>query len=218
MFAVRAKIVEFMRSSSFHADFFLDILRQYACPWYRDQAVRAPSGANDPTALHRDVMLFPELVPSSEQFPGYKAHVKHVCGVLMPHDVQRINRACSTESLEEQICQQLHLTKKEINELDERAVLGVLASHPLLAAYALLYKAQRDVSRAHYGTVRQYLINPKRARDAQADHREAIIIVANTHGTTGMDPLHIMKQLDEARAHHGLASISVGERARQFMA
>jgi hypothetical protein len=163
-------------------------------------------------------MLFSELVPSSEQFPGYKAHVKHVCGVLMPHDVERINRACSTESIEEQIYQQLRPAKKEINERDEKAALGMLASHPWLAAYALLYKAQRDVSRAHYGTVRQYLIKPKRARDAQADPREAIIIVANTHGTTGMDPLHIMKQPDEARAHHGLASISVGERARQFMA
>jgi hypothetical protein len=218
MCAIRAQMVEFMRSSSFHADFFLDILRQYACAWYRDPAVRAPSGANDPTALHRDVMLFRELVPASEQFPGYTAHVKHVCSVLMPHEVERINRACSTESIEEQISQQLGLTLQELNALDERAVLGVLPRAPWLAAYAVLYKAQKDVSHAHYGTVMHYLIKPKRARDVQADPREAVIIVANTHGTTGMDPLHIMKQLDEARAHHVLASLSVGEQTRQCMA
>jgi len=215
--AIRAKIVEFMRRSSFQADFFLDILRQYACPWSQDRALRAPSGANDPTALHRDVMLFAELVPSSAHFPGYKAHVHQVCSVLMPPEVERITRARRTESLEEQIYTQLGLTKQAINALDERAVLGVLAQHPWLAAYALLYKAQKDVSHAHYGTVMHYLVKPKRARDAQADPREAVTIVANTHGTTGMDPLQIMQHLNEARAHHFLASLSVGERARQWI-
>ena len=215
--AIRAKMVEFMRRSSFHADFFLDILRQYACPWSQDRAVRAPSGANDPTALHRDVMLFAELVPSSEHFPGYTAHVHQVCSVLMPPEVERITRASRTASLEEQIYTQLGLTKQAINALNERAVLRVLAQHPWLAAYALLYKAQKDVSQAHYGTVMHYLVNPKRARDAHADPREAVTIVANTHGTTGMDPLQIMKHLNEARAHHFLASLSVGERARQWI-
>jgi len=215
--AIRAKIVEFMRRSSFQADFFLDILRQYACQWSQDRALRAPSGANDPTALHRDVMLFAELVPSSAHFPGYKAHVHQVCSVLMPPEVERITRARRTESLEEQIYTQLGLTKQAINALDERAVLGVLAQHPWLAAYALLYKAQKDVSHAHYGTVMHYLVKPKRARDAQADPREAVTIVANTHGTTGMDPLQIMQHLNEARAHHFLASLSVGERARQWI-
>jgi hypothetical protein len=215
--AIRAKMVEFMRRSSFQADFFLDILRQYACPWSQERAVRAPSGANDPTALHRDVMLFADLVPSSEHFPGYKAHVRQVCSVLMPQDVARITRASRTESLEEQIYTQLGLTKQAINALNERAVLGVLAQHPWLAAYALLYKAQKDVSHAHYGTVMHYLVKPKCARDAHADPREAVTIVANTHGTTGMDPLQIMKHLNEARARHFLAPLSVGERARQLI-
>jgi hypothetical protein len=215
--AIRAKMVEFMRRSSFQADFFLDILRQYACPWSQDRPLRAPSGANDPTALHRDVMLFAELVPSSEHFPGYKAHVHQVCSVLMPPEVERITRASRTASLEEQIYMQLGLTKQAINALNERAVLSVLAQHPWLAAYALLYKAQKDVSHTHYGTVMHYLVQPKRARDAHADPREAVTIVANTHGTTGMDPLQIMKHLNEARAHHFLASLSIGERARQWI-
>lgn len=33
MQAVRARMQEFMRVSHFTADFFLDVLRQYACPW-----------------------------------------------------------------------------------------------------------------------------------------------------------------------------------------
>ena len=75
----------------------------------------------------------------------------------------------------------------------------------------------QDVSQTHYGTVMHYLVTPKQARDALADPREAVTIVANTHGTTGMDPLQIMQHLNEARAHHFLVSLSVGERVRQWI-
>lgn len=211
MLAVRAKIVEFMRTSAFDADFFLDVLRQYACHWSARAPLRPPSGANDDTALHRDVMLFDELLPASGDFPGYGAHVKHVCSVLMPAAVNTLAAAMDTASIEARLLARLGTTREALGRLDAAACAALLAAQPWVAALLAVYDAQRDLSRAHYGTVTRYLTGPKHHRDVGADPRERVTVVPNTHGTTGMDPLRIVRALDEARARHPLAA--VGARA-----
>ena len=55
-------------------------------------------------------------------------------------------------------------------------------------------------------------VTPKRERDARDDPRERATVVPNTHGTTGMDPLRLVRELDEARAAHPLAAL--GSQAR----
>jgi uncharacterized protein (DUF2252 family) len=87
-------------------------------------------------------------------------------------------------------------------------VENLLAAKPWLTAYVALFEAQRHVSRTHYATVLKYLVRPKQTRDQQGDPRERITIVANTHGTTGMEPLGILRDLDLARANHFLRDIA----------
>jgi hypothetical protein len=211
MLAIRAKLVEFMRQSAFDADFFLDVLRQYACHWSARTPLRPPSGANDDTSLHRDVMLFHELLPASGDFPGYNVHVEHVCSVLMPAAVQTLAAAMASPSIEARLLARLGTTRDALGRLDAPACEALLDAHPWVAALLAVYDAQRDLSRAHYGTVTRYLTGPKHHRDACADPRERFTVVPNTHGTTGMDPLRIVRALDEARANHPLAA--VGARA-----
>jgi len=217
MLAVRAKLVEFMRRSSFHADFFLDVLRQYACAWSdRPPVLRPPSGANDDTSLHRDVMLFDELLPPAGEFPGYTAYVRRVFPALMPASIQRLAAAMSAGSIEARILKRLGTTRDALDRLDPRESQALVDANPWLAACTAVYDAQRDLSRAHYGTVTRYLVEPKRQRDARRDPRELVTVVPNTHGTTGMDPLRVVRDLDEARAHHPLAALA--SRTRERMA
>jgi hypothetical protein len=56
------------------------------------------------------------------------------------------------------------------------------------------------------------VVTPKRERDARDDPRERATVVPNTHGTTGMDPLRLVRELDEASAAHPLAAL--GSQAR----
>lgn len=218
MLAVRAKLVEFMKHSAFDTDFFLDVLRQYACPWSaRAPILRPPSGANDDTSLHRDVLLFDELLPPSGELPGYNAHVRGVLSALMPEAVQKIEAAMSSDSIEARILRRIGRTRDALGRLEDRGAEALLEANPWVAAYVVVYDAQRDLSRAHYGTVTRYLIEPKRERDARDDPRERVTVVPNTHGTTGMDPLRILRELDEARADHPLASFRSGARSRDRM-
>jgi hypothetical protein len=197
LLAVRAKLHEFMAESRFSADFFLDVLRQYACLWSAAHRLRPPSGANDANALERDVMLFNELIPARADFPGFRSHVKATFSVLTEQARRRIERAMAAPSIEQRLLERLAYVMEES-----------LATKPWLAAYVLLFEAQANVSHTHYATVLKYLVRPKQIRDQQADPRERITVVANTHGTTGMDPSGIMRDLDRARANHFLRDIA----------
>jgi hypothetical protein len=208
LLAVRAKLQEFMAKSRFSAEFFLDVLRQYACPWSVSNPLRPPSGANDASALQRDVILFTDLIPAQPGFPGFRSHVRRVFSVLTQPAIDRIERSMAAPSIEARLL--VRLGKARLSACDRTAVEvdNLLAAEPWLPAYVSLFEAQSQVSRTHYATVLKYLVRPKQMRDQQADPRERITIVPNTHGTTGMEPLGIMRDLDLARAGHLLRGIA----------
>jgi hypothetical protein len=111
-------------------------------------------------------------------------------------------------SIEARLLKRLGKLCLSAGDLTPGGVESLLAAEPWLAAYVSLFEAQRHVSRAHYATVLKYLVRPKQIRDQQTDPRERITIVANTHGTTGMEPLGIMRDLDLARTNHFLCGIA----------
>lgn len=214
--SIKLNLIEFMRESEFSQDFFLDILRQYACSWYPvAQYLKPPSGANDYAVLHRDVMLFDNLIPPDGKFPGYKKHIQEVFSVLMPDAIKKLEQSMQIDSIEKKIFQILELTKPEFEQLDEAALLSLLKHSQWLVAYLEIYNAQKTLSHVHYSSIQKYLAKPKNFRDANRDHREAVTVVSNSYGTTGMSPKGILWMLDKARANHPLARMNSGVKLKQ---
>lgn len=207
MWAMRARIIEFIKRVAFDVDFFLDVFRQYQCLWYPAPYLKPPSAANDAASLHRDVMLFDNLVPPYERFPGFRGHVEEVCSVLLPAHRAELHAALALPSIESRIA--------AASGLRSLPPAQALAEAPWLGAYLQLYNAQRDVSRAHYGLVTKYIIRPKQGREERGDPREQVTVVDNARGTTGMDPIGIMVRLDQARDQHPLAHLNADPDARR---
>lgn len=208
MRAVAVEIAYFMANSQFDSNFFLDYLRQYACVWSQENYLKPPSGANDYASLERDLILFKELIPPIGKFPGYHRHVRSVFSVLMPHEIKKLKLAMSQDSIEAKIYHKLGLNRQQINRLSEREALHLLTENPWLAAYNQLYTAQKEQSHIHYSSIKKYLIRPKRIRDSNRDSREKVTVVSNQYGTTGMNPLGIVKIIDRARANHPLNNLT----------
>ena len=217
MQAVKAEIVQFMNHATFCTDHFLDSIRQYECPWYaeKSQRIPPPSVANDPGALWRDVVLFDEMVPAAGIFPGFRNHVRSRLNVLMPAQVSNINQALKTQTLQSKIMRALNLTQPAFDELNESQLLGLLNEHRWLAAYLPLYNAQRDISTAHIGLMEKFFVRPKMTRDQLNDIREQKTIVDNKFGTTGMDPIGIVREFNRCRVAHPLNRLNRFRAVRQ---
>lgn len=204
METMRATILDFMKNKEFDVAFFLDVFRQYQCPWFTDRYLKPPSAANDSASLLRDVILFANLVPPQPHFPGFRDHVRQIFSVLIPEQRAELEQAMVFPSLEQRLEAEIGLSRQELNGLDSADLRTLIQQHPWLLTYLLLYNTQRDLSRTHYALVQKYIIRPKKERDVTGDTREYVTVVDNARGTTGMDPMGIMIQLDEARGKHPL--------------
>ena len=205
IYAIHAELVAFMQQDCFDTDFFLDCFRQYACAWSSTHPLKPPSGANDAASLQRDLMLFDELIPASNRFPGYRAHVRKTFSVLTPNLIQQLEQTMAQPSIETKIVNQIGFDPAQVSR---KTAIDTLLQYPWLSAYCQLYLAQRRLSRIHYASVQKYLMRPKQIRDKERDRREDITVVSNRYGTTGMKPLGILKRIDEARASHCLAKFT----------
>lgn len=217
MWAMKARMLDFMKRKTFDSDFFLDVFRQYQCPWSAGQALKPPSAANDPASLARDIMLFDNLLEPGEGFPGYRVHAQEVCSVLFADQAAELHAALALPSVEAKLFAHLGCTRAGFTGLDSTALAGLTRRHPWLLAYLQLYNAQRDLSHAHYALIAKYILAPKQTRETQHDQREYVTVVNNARGTTGMDPLGVLVRLDEARHQHPLAGLN-GELAVRELA
>jgi hypothetical protein len=215
MWAMKACMLDFMKRKIFDSDFFLDVFRQYMCPWSAGQALKPPSAANDTASLARDLILFDNLLEPADGFPGYRAHALQVCTVLFTEQAAELHAALARPSLEARIFARLGLQRAAFAGLDSAAQAGLTRRHPWLLAYLQLYNAQRDLSHAHYALIAKYIVGPKHSREARQDQREYVTVVNNARGTTGMDPLGVLVRLDEARQAHPLARMNGDPAVRQ---
>jgi hypothetical protein len=217
MWAIKARMLEFMKRKTFDTDFFLDVFRQYQCSWGGERALRPPSAANDTASLTRDLILFDELLEPAEGFPGYRAHAQQVCSVLFVEQALDLCAVLARASLEARIFAHLGLPRTRFAALDSAALADLVARHPWLLAYQQLYNAQRDLSHSHYALVAKFIVAPKRRREQEDDAREYVTVVNNARGVTGLDPMGVMVRLDEARDAHPLARLN-GEPAVRALA
>src|SRR4029453_2237846 len=135
LLGIRAKLQEFMARSRFSPEFFLDVLRQYACLWSASNPLRPPSGANDASALQRDVMLFTELIPPQPGFPGFLSHVRQVFSVLTHQAASNIERSMRAPSIEARLLERLGKSRLSVCDLTPGGVESLLVVEPWLAAY-----------------------------------------------------------------------------------
>lgn len=193
IWSMQVHMNRFMKRPDIDIDLFLDVIRQYDCPWYPpEKQLRPVSVANDVHSLYRDISLFDNLVSGNSHFPGYRDYIRVIYCVLMPEQIAMLDHALTVPTLQTRLATEL--SHDEVPSW--------------IWAYVDLYNAQRDMSRAHFALVVKFLLRPSIERKANNDPREYNTVVDNSHGTTGMDPIRVVQYLDEARAAHPLQSFN----------
>jgi hypothetical protein len=157
--SVRAEMRIFMTRPEFTAEFMLDELRQYACPWDELDSYNAPSGGHDTAFIVRDNLL-------GIHIPGYDIHVLEQFNVLDQAGQDDVLHSRATVPLLERILSAAQLNN--LHDLDAAEADAVLAEHPWLANYVRLYQANAALDATHWAMITKYMIKPMRQRDYDA--------------------------------------------------
>jgi hypothetical protein len=207
-YAMRDLMEGFLQDQRFTPDFFMDEFRQYAIRWSTTPGEMPSSASQDPASLLRDIVLFSDLMPPTPHFGGFRDHVQHMFPMMRPQAVESIKEALSRDSLEAQLESFLGEDFEILRSGDAEARIALIQKRPWLAAYIELYRSQFENSRAHYSSILKYLAAPKQKRDRVKDPRENVTVVPNSHGSSGMDPRGILRQLHDARSDNPLVCLS----------
>ncbi len=180
------------------ADHFLDVFRQFAVHWTRDDI--PPSGALDPEALKRDFLLGVGL-------PGYDRHVRRLFPALLRHERAALEELMTQPTLPERLLAGLG---RDAAELRADAAGGgaelrrLIGQHPALIDWYRLLNAHARAAGAHLMLSKKFLFKPQRRRDEAGQGDQPL--VSNRRGTTGMNEL-FLERLTRARQEHVLAPL-----------
>lgn len=195
--SVRAEMRIFMGRPEFTAEFMLDELRQYACPWDDLDTYNAPSGGHDTAFIVRDNLL-------GITIPDYDVHVLEQFDVLDEAGQRDVLRSLATDSLADRI--RSAVGGADLREIDPAAAEKLLVAHPWLVNYVRLYQANAALDATHWAMITKYMIKPMRQRDYDA------VVVSNHAGTTHMW-MDTLKAYMEARNAHPLIGLKDAVRA-----
>jgi hypothetical protein len=183
-------------------DHFLDVFRQFAVHWRVDDI--PPSGALDPEALERDLLL-------GLAMPDYPRLVHRVYPSLLGAERAKLDLLLERPTLPTLLLRRFDLRADKLRSLPLDALAQLLRRSSTLADWFVLLEANARVAGAHLMLSRKYLFQPQQARDASGLGDRTL--VSNRRGTTGMDET-ILARLTQARRHHDLAafrSVARGE-------
>jgi hypothetical protein len=172
---------------------FMDVFRQYAVHWRHGDA--PPSGAMDPQALARDLLLGIAL-------PGYADSLRRIFPGLLMDERQWLETLIARQSVSELALARAGLDPSVLAEANPITLARITTRHPILAALHLLLNAHARFAGVHLMMTKKFLFNPQRERDA--DGRGDAGVVSNRIGTTGMDERRL-ESLTHARKEHLLA-------------
>ncbi|MFN2562839.1 MAG: nuclear transport factor 2 family protein [Jatrophihabitans sp.] len=195
--SVRAEMRIFMGRPEFTAEFMLDELRQYACPWDDLDAYNAPSGGHDTAFIVRDNLL-------GIAIPGYDTHVLEQFDVLDDAGQRDVLRSLTTVSIAARLA--AAVGRDGFRELESADAEALLATNPWLVHYVRLYQANAALDATHWAMIMKYMIKPMRQRDYDA------IVVSNHAGTTHMW-MDTLKAYMDARNDHPLLGLKDAVRA-----
>ncbi|GIM95771.1 hypothetical protein [Paractinoplanes toevensis] len=196
--AMRRLFIDFAArppEQSMPAEHFLDVFRQFAVHWTRDDI--PPSGALDPEALKRDFLLGIDLA-------GYDHHVRRLFPALLDGERQEIEKLMGRPTLPERLLDELDLDEADLRTAPIAELHGLIGHHPGLVDWYRLLAAHARAAGAHLMLSKKFLFKPQRQRDdaGQGDRP----LVSNRAGTTGMNEM-FLERLTQARRDHTLAPL-----------
>lgn len=180
-----------------HADYFMDVFRQYAAHWRPGDV--PPSGAADPEAIARDCLL-------GTWVPGQDAHTERIFPALLGSERADLTQLMTRPPVPQVALRSLGLSTGELARMSTAQLRGTVARFPVLAALYLLLTAHARMSGVHLRIAKKYLFAPQRRRDADGLGDPGV--VSNRAGTTGMDERYL-EDLTRARHQHALACLRV---------
>jgi hypothetical protein len=173
-------------------DHFMDVFRQFAVHWEPDDI--APSGAQDPEFLRRDLLL-------GIDFPNYETHVRRLFPALLSTERDMLERQMGRPTLPTILFKALGLVPSRLEAMSIDELRATVRDNPELATWYLLLAANARVGAVHLMLTEKFLFKPQRARDESGvGDRE---LVSNRKGTTGMEE-PLLVQLARARRQHQL--------------
>jgi len=175
------------------AEYFMDVFRQYAVHWTRDDI--PPSGALDPEAIARDCL-------PGVQTPACQAHTERIFPALLATGRELLKRLMERPSLPHIALRSLGIPAAALAEMSQARLRETVGRHPVLAALYVLLVSHARMSGVHLKIAQKYLFAPQRQREIAGlgdPH-----VVSNRYGTTGMDERYLI-ELTRARHRHALA-------------
>ncbi|GAA3227629.1 hypothetical protein GCM10010532_061130 [Dactylosporangium siamense] len=176
------------------AGHFMDVFRQFAVHWRPGDV--PPSGALDPEALERDLLLGVDP-------PGYRRHIARLRPGMLAGEWDRLGVVMDRPGLPELLLARL----RPAGDLAEQSPAGLrvlLGSCPALGALYLVLRAHARVSSTHLMLAKKYLFTPQRDRDRAGVGDTGV--VSNRRGTTGMDET-ALERLTRIRGRHPLTAL-----------
>jgi hypothetical protein len=195
--SVNAHFAALPPEEGLHADYFMDVFRQYAAHWRPGDI--PPSGAADPEAIARDYLL-------GIRAPGQDAHTERLFPALLDSERDLLTRLMKRPPVPEVALRSLALSPQELTRMSPARLRETVARYPVLAALYLLLTAHARMSGVHLRMAKKYLFTPQRRRDADGFGDPGV--VSNRTGTTGMDERYL-EDLTRARHQHALACLRV---------
>jgi hypothetical protein len=176
------------------AGHFMDVFRQFAVHWRPGDV--PPSGALDPEALERDILLGADL-------PGYRRHLTRLRSGLLTGEWDRLDAAMDRPSLPGLLLARLG-TAGDLAQQSPAGLRALVGTCPALAGLYLVLRAHARVSSVHLMLAKKYLFAPQRERDRSGAGDGGV--VSNRRGTTGMDEA-ALERLTRIRGRHPLTAL-----------
>jgi hypothetical protein len=174
---------------------FMDVFRQFAVHWATGDI--PPSGALDPEALARDLLVGIDL-------PSYPDHVRNVSPALLGSERDLLSALMARDSLPRAALALADVAPAELEEISPKSLHHLVVRYPVLAGLYFLLNAHARVAGVHLRLSKHFLFDPQRDRDHAGLGDPGV--VSNRTGTTGMDETRL-EMLTRVRHHHLLTPL-----------
>jgi hypothetical protein len=176
---------------------FMDVFRQFAVHWTVGDV--PPSGALDPEAISRDLML-------GTTTDAYLSHLQRLQPALLTTERAVVARLQDSPTLPSVVLRRLGLDLAAVAGMSREGLRDLVGRHPVLAALYLLLNAHARASGVHLLLAKKFLFGPQRRREVAGLGDPGV--VSNRRGTTGMDQ-RFLEELTRERHQHCLAALRV---------